>query len=135
MAGIDFSDLTSFISLFSAFKGADIEKKFKDDLPKYIDAMVSEMQDKIPKDTGAAEESIKAGSDYITAGGDDAPYYGWLDFGGTRIGNGGGEALRDYMRKGRFLYPSILDHMSEMQNGAADGAEGGLGAAGGFSKT
>jgi hypothetical protein len=67
----------------------------------------------MPEQSGAAKRSVKpsySGSYLaIRAGGAKAPYYGWLDFGGT-LGPSGGRRNtqhRAVFKKGRYLYPAI----------------------------
>lgn len=69
----------------------------------------------VPKLTGKAAASIKARGNAkgasIAFGGSKAPYYPWLDFGGRiKIGKKGartGERNREFIKGGRFVYPTI----------------------------
>lgn len=72
---------------------------------------------KIPKKSGYAQFTLKARSGgntlYVLAGGKGsvAPYYGWLDFGGTLKGRGRGRnqtIVRPIIKRGRYIYPGIL---------------------------
>lgn len=75
---------------------------------------------RVPVVTGAARKSLKAGSSQrearVKGGGRRAPYYGWLDFGGTA---GRGQRRR-FIQGGRYVYPAfaanrdaIFEHLSE----------------------
>lgn len=64
----------------------------------------------VPKRSGAARRSIRY-TTYpdraeIKGGKPNPPYYGWLDFGGRRVGRGGGIATRPFYSEGRYIYPS-----------------------------
>ncbi len=83
---------------------------------------------RVPRDSGAAAGSIRAGvsgnNAYVAGGKKNVPYYGWLDFGGRNAvsgrprsvgpwkGSGGGP------QRGRFLYPTIDNSRDEIQRGA-----------------
>ena len=63
---------------------------------------------RVPAQTGAARASMgvehaPAGAQ-IVAGGRQAPYYGWLDFGGA-VGRKD-SSVRPYLPDGRYLYPA-----------------------------
>lgn len=64
---------------------------------------------RVPTRTGRARASIREMSSQretrIVAGGRRAPYYAWLDFGGT-IGRAR-SVKRRYVVGGRYLYPTI----------------------------
>jgi hypothetical protein len=77
---------------------------------------------RVPVRTGRARGSLRAMSSQretrISAGGRKAPYYGWLDFGGTvgkgRIAGGekkraaaAGSVKRPWFEGGRYIYPTI----------------------------
>jgi HK97 gp10 family phage protein len=70
----------------------------------------------IPRRTGRAAASVKVASTQttarISAGGTRAPYYPWLDFGGT-VGPGKTSA-RPFFKAGRYLYPTLGEHRAEV---------------------
>jgi len=84
------------------------------DLPKAVrlafnaaaDVVIADAKPRIPKLTGTAAGSVKARSTRTAArvvgGGNKAPHYPWLDFGG-RVGPGGG-VQRPFITEGRYLY-------------------------------
>ncbi len=72
----------------------------------------------IPSVSGAARRSLKARSTRTSAriavGGKTAPYYPWLDFGGQgRIA--GRPAPREFIREGRYVYPTLRRIGREIQ--------------------
>lgn len=64
----------------------------------------------IPKVSGAAAASLKASSTRSSArvavGGRRAAYYPWLDFGGQGRQRGR-PAKREFIKEGRYLYPTL----------------------------
>jgi hypothetical protein len=93
-------------------------KKLDSDLPKAVrvafngaaDLVVSGAQGKVPRHTGRAARSIKAQSTRtearVSAGGNKAPYYPWLDFGG-RVGKSK-SVYRPVLKSGRYIYPTFF---------------------------
>lgn len=81
---------------------------------------------KIPTRTGAARSSLKVRSSQrearVAAGGRRAPYYPWLDFGGSGPNNR--PAPRPFYTEGRYVYPSVRENRDEitrtMSTGLAD---------------
>ena len=101
----------------------ELKPELKAELLKVADKVAGDVQQRMPWLTGRAIQSVAphstAGGASIAAGGRAAPYYGWLDFGGTTgrghvPGKGGsGSISRPYMGKGtgefgRYLYPAIM---------------------------
>lgn len=88
------------------------------DLPKAVRLALNEAakliigyaQPNVPKRSGRAAGSIRAQSTQtvlrISAGGNRAPYYPWLDFGG-RVGPQRSIA-RAFLPEGRILYPAYF---------------------------
>ena len=70
----------------------------------------------VPVRSGDAAGSIKVGSTQraaqIKVGGEAAPYFPWLDFGGT-VGRGK-SIRRPYKRGGRFIYPTLAAKRPEV---------------------
>lgn len=62
----------------------------------------------VPARTGRARGSVRSTSSQrearVSGGGARAKYYGWMDFGGTRLGRGGGKATRPFLKDGRYIY-------------------------------
>lgn len=75
------------------------------------DVVIDVARPKVPTLTGAAAASMRARSTRnavrVTAGGDKAPYYPWLDFGG-HVGRHG-TAARAFLKEGRYLYPTYYE--------------------------
>lgn len=92
-------------------------RKLDKDLPKTLrvafnaaaDIVIQYAKPKVPQRTGRAAKSIRARSTAktvrITAGGPRAPYYPWLDFGGS-VGRKK-SVKRPFMKEGRFLYAGL----------------------------
>lgn len=79
------------------------------------------------KQRGVAEhwrDKISAGasqrSAYVTWGRGTVPYAGWLEFGGTRKGRGGGEATRPRTPDGRFVFPEVARARSVLERNLAE---------------
>lgn len=81
--------------------------------------------------SGKASASVKAFGTLkgarVQAGGASAPYYPWLDFGGS-IGSrnapghapGKGVNKRPFVPEGRYMYPAIHDALAETEAAAKD---------------
>lgn len=118
--------VNGLVDLKAAFR--DLEGK----VPKELAAgfkqiakdIVDDVKPKVPHRSGAAEASVKASGTQkggsIKAGGPKAPYYQWLDFGGS-VGrghqarqSGSGAVKRQWLGppsgKGRYIYPTIEAH-------------------------
>jgi hypothetical protein len=71
----------------------------------------------VPSRTGAARRSWKARStrteSRISYGGPKAPYMPWLDWGG-RTGRKK-RTVRPFMKEGRYLYPTVKKHRTDIQ--------------------
>jgi hypothetical protein len=90
-------------------------------LPKNLRGRLKRVGDKIaaraaqsmPKRTGRAAGSVKAGvsgnTAYVQTGKKTVPYAAWLDFGGTLKPTGGrrNTQVRPRIPGGRYLYPAI----------------------------
>ena len=95
-------------------------KKLDADLPKALRVALNESaglvvdyaRPKIPSRSGRARGSVKTASTRTAArvrgGGNRAPYYPWLDFGGSvgrgRTGRGTGSVHRPFKKDGRYIY-------------------------------
>jgi hypothetical protein len=96
----------------------EFQKALKDmdrDLPKQLrvalnsasELVIDYARPKVPSRSGRARGSLKVRSSQkaarIAAGGTRAPYYPWLDFGGTTPKGG----TRPFYTKGRYVYPGL----------------------------
>lgn len=100
-------------------------KKIDRELPKAVrlagneaaQLIVEWAKPKVPKRSGKAAGSIKAASTQkggrVKAGGNKAPYYAWLDFGG-RVGRNKSVA-RQFYSDGRYLYPALHAQRDEIE--------------------
>jgi hypothetical protein len=89
---------------------------------------------RVPKISGRAQFTLKARAGgntlYVVAGGKSsfAPYFGWLDFGGTLRNRGPGRnqtIVRPIVKYGRYVYPGIRqtqDRLVEAAGRAVDKA-------------
>lgn len=104
-------------------------KKLDSDLPKLVriannsaaDLLIKKTQPLIPSRSGKARASLKARSTRVSAriqvGGAKAPYYPWLDFGGTT--GRAKSVVRPFFKEGRYLYPTLRknrDEIAQMQH-------------------
>ena len=73
--------------------------------------VVDKARPRIPRKTGRAQRSLKAASTrgkvQVKAGGNRAPHYPWLDFGG-RVGRKK-SIKRPFLTEGRFIYASYFE--------------------------
>lgn len=71
----------------------------------------------VPHRSGDAAGSIKVGSTQraaqIKVGGEAAPYFPWLDFGG-RVGPRK-TTLRPFIQRGRYIYPTLAAKRPEVE--------------------
>jgi hypothetical protein len=119
----------------SAFRKVDKELP-KALRPEFLDiarTVVGQVQQRVPWRTGRAARSVKARASQrgagIAFGGSAAPYFPWLDFGGT-TGKGhkpgqrySGSVTRPWMGRpgdGRYVYPTIADNREEIEKAAED---------------
>ena len=79
------------------------------------------------KAAGSVRARATATSASIVAGGPSAPYFPWLEFGGStgrghRPGVGDSGAIkRDFIKAGRTIYPTIADMSDVIVQAASDG--------------
>lgn len=82
---------------------------------------------RIPTKSNKARFTVRARAGgntlYVMAGGKGsaAPYYGWLDFGGTLKNRGPGRnqtISRPIIKKGRYVYPGILETQNRLVEAA-----------------
>jgi hypothetical protein len=89
-------------------------KKLDADLPKVLrksfntaaDVLVAEIRPLVPQRSGSARASVRSASTQtaarVTGGGNKAPYYPWLDFGG-KVGRNK-SVKRPWYPDGRYIY-------------------------------
>lgn len=95
-------------------------KKLDRELPKALrmafndaaDIVVNDARPRIPTRSGKAKASVKARSTQtasrVVGGGNKAPYYPWLDFGG-RVGRNR-SIKRPFLKHGRYIYDAYFDN-------------------------
>lgn len=100
-------------------------KKLDSDLPKMnrvamnaaADIVLDYARQRIPRQTGRAVSTLKARSTQtavrVVAGGRRAPYYPWLDFGGS-VGRKK-SVKRPFYKEGRYLYPALSAKRKEFE--------------------
>lgn len=108
-----------------ALKGLDRE------LPKAVrlafnaaaNIVVDDAKPGIPHRSGDAAGSVKARSTQtqarVVGGGNRAPYYPWLDFGG-RVGRRH-SVKRPFLTDGRYIYPAFFSNRDRVMESAQDG--------------
>lgn len=87
---------------------------------------------RIPQRSGRARSSLKVRSSQtearIAAGGQRAPYYPWLDFGGS---TGRGKSVhRPFYKEGRYVYPGLRANRDEITEVMAESLDAALREAG-----
>lgn len=111
----------------------DIPKGLRRELLPVAQKVQGRIRSKVPYLKGDARESVKARASQrgaaIAFGGNTAPYFPWLDFGGT-TGKGhrpgaaySGSVKRPWMGRpgdGRYVYPSIAEMTPEIEQAAND---------------
>lgn len=109
----------------------DIPKQLRTEFLPIARDVVSGIQSKAPRGkTGRARASVKPRSSQrgaaVAVGGNAAPYYPWLDFGGS-TGKGhkpgrpwSGSVKREMPPKGRYLYPTIEEQRAKIERAAED---------------
>lgn len=76
------------------------------------DIVVKDAKPLVASDSGKARASVKARSTQtasrVVGGGNKAPYYPWLDFGG-RVGKNK-SVRRPFLKEGRYIYNAYFDN-------------------------
>lgn len=97
-------------------------KKLDADLPKALrmafngaaDVVVNDARPRVARRSGRAAGTVKARSTQtasrVVGGGNKAPYYPWLDFGG-RVGRNR-SVTRPFLKSGRYIYDAYFDNRS-----------------------
>lgn len=94
---------------------ADLPKTLRTALNEAADVVVNYARPRIPKMSGRAARSLRARSTRtevrVSAGGNRAPYYPWLDFGG-RVGRNK-SVRRPFLKDGRYIYKGYFARKTE----------------------
>ena len=105
-----------------------LAKELRKDLVAIGDEIAQEAKSLVPKRSGRAANSIRAGASgnnaYVQGGKGTVPYYGWLDFGSRRPIRGRPRSVGPWKgsgtgpKKGRFIYPTIERNQSKIERRA-----------------
>lgn len=92
-----------------------LPKQLRVALNQAAELVINYAKPKVPTRSGRAARSLKVRSSQkqarIAAGGRTAPYYPWLDFGGTTPQGG----RRPFYTQGRYVYPALAANRDEIQ--------------------
>jgi hypothetical protein len=101
---------------------SDVPKMQRKALNSAVDIVIGYARHRVPSRSGRAASSIKARSTQtaarVVAGGNKAPYYPWLDFGG-RVGPKR-SVKRPFIREGRYLYAALGAKREELHAAIQD---------------
>lgn len=112
-----------------------LKKEFNKELRNIGNKVVTQVRAKMPVKTGRARASVKSGVRngvaYVQGGKATVPYYPWLDFGGpTRAQgpngpwrNGWKPGRREFIPRGRYLYPTVDEMQPEIEKSAEEAFE------------
>lgn len=105
--------LTEFNKALKAM-GSDLPKALRIALNSAADVIVADAKPRVASRTGRARGTVKAQSTRtsarVSAGGRRAPYYPWLDFGGTiPVSN----VSRPFLKNGRYIYNAYFKRRDE----------------------
>jgi hypothetical protein len=98
-----------------------LTKEFRAELVDLGREIADDARADVPVRSGRARDSIKAGMSgnnaYVQGGKKTVPYYAWLDFGGTLrpTGRRFNTQVRDFRKRGRYLYPAIARNRSKVR--------------------
>lgn len=116
MAGRATIQITGLKEFRAALKEMDagLPKLIRVALNKSSQLVIDYAKPRVPHRTGRAASSLKVRSSQkqarIAAGGTRAPYYPWLDFGGTTPKGG----TRPFYTEGRYVYPGLKKNRDEI---------------------
>lgn len=83
-----------------------------------VNIVVDEARPRVPTLTGRAQSTVKARSTRtsarVSAGGRRAPYFPWLDFGGS-VGRNR-SVKRAFLKQGRYIWKAYADKRPEFQD-------------------
>ncbi len=113
-----------------AFRSVDreIPKGLRAEFLPIAERVAAGARARMPHVSGRAQASVRPRASQrgaaIAFGGNAAPYLPWLDFGGS-VGRGkvagrpwSGSVKRDMPRGGRYVYPTIEDQRSDIEQAA-----------------
>lgn len=133
-------ELRGILELQRAFKQVDkdLPDELKAEFLKVARDVANEAMSKVPSRSGRAAASIKPKASKrgasIAFGGNAAPYFPWLNFGGTTgrgHGPGGGGAIaRDRVTPDRYIYSTIEAKRDETRQAVDHALEKVIGSAG-----
>lgn len=105
---------------------ADLPGDLRSSLKELAEPIAASVRGKVPVRSGKARASVKTRASQrgaaIAAGGTKAPYFHWLDFGGTtgrghKLGPRRGSVKREWKGRpngsGRYVYPTISEYRDE----------------------
>lgn len=109
---------------------AQLPKQLRENLLPIARLVASGVAAKVPREKGAAAGSVTARASQASAsvafGGASAPYFPWLDFGGS-VGKGhrpgapwSGSVTRPWVKGGRYVFPTIEQHRTGIEEAALD---------------
>jgi phage gpG-like protein len=104
----------------------DLGGELRKGLNEVAQVVVDAARQDVPRRSGRAQASMKAGSTQnaaqIKVGGTAAPYYPWLDFGGA-VGRNK-SVTRPFIQKGRYVYPAAEAQHDAIVNKLEDVIDG-----------
>ena len=123
-------EIPGLADLRSDLKGLpkDVKRAAEKEFEEVAEIVASAAARRVPSRTGNAINTIRAkgtiGGGSIVAGGPDAPYYQWLDFGGrdpqtgNSIEEGPWRGSGAGPTGGRFIYPAIKENARDILRAA-----------------
>lgn len=118
MAAVDRISIRGLRDFQAALKAMDGEsqKKLRVAMNAAADLVTERARRGVPTRSGKAKGSVKSASQQrvaqVKGGGNKAPYYPWLDFGG-QVGRKGTPERR-FIDVGRFIYPAFSAQYDEV---------------------
>jgi len=118
-AGIQVHGLKELASSLRALD-RDLARELQQTNKAIAEEVAEVVRAKVPKKTGRAAGTVRARATAqrasLVGGGARAPYYPWLDFGGS-VGRGhrpgianSGSVKRQRIKRGRFILPTVDEH-------------------------
>lgn len=104
-------------------------KQFRRNMKGVAEIVAADARGHTPVVSGTAAKSVRAttsGSNVaVKAGGGNAPWYPWLDFGGKLkpVGGRHNTIKRERVKRGRYVYPAIDRHHDELMAAAQKAIE------------
>jgi hypothetical protein len=118
-------EVTGLSQFVKAIKQVDPEhaKELRKNLNRAAEVVVREARPRVPRISGRAASTVKARSTQkaarVVGGGNRAPYYGWLDFGGWAGTNK--KMFRPIIQEGRYIYVAYHENEQEFFDEAVMG--------------